>query len=283
MRGAGVAIIGDVSGHSSVFAAQVRQLGGDPTTGVLPPETTLIHTGDLVHKGPDSAGCVELAARLMEKSPGRFFSIWGNHDLHYIPGGPSVEGRRLVTLVDATTASTLRQWWDDRVLPLAVALDTSGGPVLITHAGLTVGLWEEMGRPGHIEAARMLNASVSCRDSVGLRSGSLTTGIVDRAAGPCWAEAVDELVSPWLDFSQHHEVPFSQVHGHDALVQDWDECAWWPAVSRRVMAATTVDREHRRCVVAVGSATIASVDWIMLASPPKWHTPILCFPGAVVR
>lgn len=43
--------------------------------------------------------------------------------------------------LDPETVATLHRWNDPGLLRLGVALSTSTGPVLVTHAGLTHELW----------------------------------------------------------------------------------------------------------------------------------------------
>lgn len=285
-----VFVAGDVSGHVGVFGDVVRAAGGDPGAGWIPEDVVLVHTGDLVHKGPSSAACVDLALRLLGRSPGRFLSIWGNHDAHYVAGAPSVAGRRLVAPVDDTTAATLRRWWNDAVLPLAVAVDgTDGAQWLISHAGLTAGRWAELGRPATAAvAARALNGLVGRAPAEAFRPGCLVTGITNRAAGSCWAETVHELLAPWLAHSAAGgAVPFHQVHGHASVVGSWP--ASGPPQLRldtppQVAAAVRLDPANRRYQADVGGQRFVGVDWIMLADPVPALTPLLRIDAArIVR
>ena len=271
-------VAGDMSGHADVFAALVRRAGGNPATGWLPDSVVLIHTGDLVHKGPGSAACVDLAGRLMARSPGRFHSIWGNHDGHYIDGAPSVAGRRLVDPVDARTAATLRRWWGQRTLPLAVAVeDVVGDHWLVSHAGLTVGQWAALGQPDAPAAAKRSNRLVGSDAAQAFRGGQLTGGGDDPAAGTCWADTAHELLGPWLvHVERGGTVPFNQIHGHASVVSTWADRRQRlrPDLPAAVAAATVIDPSARRYEATVGGRRFVGVDWIMLTEPPATLTPL---------
>ena len=50
--------IGDVQGYAHRLEAALRTLGADPDSGTLREDLTVVQNGDLVHKGPDSIGCM---------------------------------------------------------------------------------------------------------------------------------------------------------------------------------------------------------------------------------
>src|SRR5690606_784480 len=121
--------------------------------------------------------------------------------------------------VDARTRSTYRRWYNEGRASLAVAIDTVElGAVLVTHGGLTVGLWEEIGCPGSAaEAATLLNGLLQDPGRA-FRPGWLMTGVYDRAAGVTCPRTGAELAGPWLEQGW---MPFHQIHGHEGT---W----WWP-------------------------------------------------------
>jgi len=167
-------------------------------------------------------------------------------------------------------------WWEQRTLPLAVALETSSGPVLITHAGLTFGFWRDLGSPDCAQVAAILNAMVGTDVVRAFRAGMIVTGAVDVAAGPCWAETSSELLEPWLSYADHGgRIPFSQIHGHASVVADWDSAALWPHTPPAVAQTVEIDRLRRRYRLAVGGRYFTGVDWIMLAEPPVLLPPML--------
>lgn len=80
--------------------------------------------------------------------------------------------------------------------PSVGAIDSDElGQVLVTHAGLTVGLWEELGEPGTPpQAAARLDALLDSPEEA-FRPGRLMTGVHDRAVGVTWARAGAEIVN----------------------------------------------------------------------------------------
>ncbi|MFT5357539.1 MAG: putative phosphodiesterase [Polyangiales bacterium] len=75
-------IVGDVHGCLEELEALVNKVG-------LRDEDTLVLVGDLVAKGPDSAGVVRYARER------RAFSVCGNHDAHWLRARSDGKGRSL--------------------------------------------------------------------------------------------------------------------------------------------------------------------------------------------
>ena len=208
-----IAAIGDVGGHLEQLREALLALGADPERGRLPPGLAVVQVGDLVHKGPESDGVVELVDRFLATDPRRWVQLEGNHEACYVR-----EDLFLHDAVAPRTAERLRAWRDDGLLRLAVAVETASlGPTLITHAGLTAELWQQLGRPATPSAAVR---RVAEEPALASRPGRMLGG-VDTSGGVQWAEAVHELYGPWLDGERAGvPLPFSQVHGHSSAV-------WW--------------------------------------------------------
>ena len=68
-RGARVAVIGDVGGHLAELRRELVRLGADEETGELPDDLTIVQVGDLVHRGPDSAGVVSSSTVICADDP----------------------------------------------------------------------------------------------------------------------------------------------------------------------------------------------------------------------
>jgi hypothetical protein len=219
-----VAVVGDVGGHLAELRAELRRLGADPDTGRLPDDLTVVQVGDLVHRGPDSDGVVDLVARYLDEQPAQWRQLVGNHEAQYLRH-PLFEWPEQVS---ARSRDRLRGWWADGRMRVAAAV--SGGPerLLVTHAGVTEPFWREvLGAPADADrAAELINAMVGGDDEDALfrpgvmlgrtrgrwRSRSRRPGI----PGPIWAATATELLPGWLPTT----LPFSQVHGHDTFV-DW--------------------------------------------------------------
>lgn len=271
-----VGIIGDIGGHLDVFAEALTHLGVDVAGASIPADLVVVQVGDLVHKGPDDTGCVTLADRLL--ATGRYVQLWGNHDAHYI-GGPDVSSRPGVQALPETTAAMLERWYETGSAQLAYALESVElGPVLITHGGLTQGLWKQLGEPATPDtAAPKINELLNDPDRA-FRPGWLMTGHYDDAAGVTCPRTGVELAAPWLE---QGDMPFSQVHGHEG-VWYWPEDRFHDDCPQAVRKASVVDHARRFCEVQVGKHTLMSVDWVLGAAAPRrpWVPLELHLPGS---
>lgn len=270
-----IAAIGDIGGHSAVLADAIRRLGGDPVTGDLPSDLAVVQLGDLVHKGPDSGGAVRLVDRMRRRNPSHWIQLLGNHDLAHIGGPMPPECDRCDLTAD--TVDTLRRWWGEGHCFLAAALRTVADETLMTHAGLSVGCWSDLGEPPTaVATAAALNATVGKGDSPAFRAGRLLNGEPDVQAGPCWAEVSQEIYQPWI---VRAVMPFQQVHGH-AAPWDWAANAFWPDTPVDVRARCHPDATVRRTTTVLGTiaqgrvATATSIDWGLGSVPPAASWPI---------
>jgi hypothetical protein len=248
-----VAVIGDVGGHLDELRRELVRLGADPTTMVLPDDLIVVQVGDLIHRGPDSAGVVALVDRYLHEQPDQWVQLAGNHEAQYLAAPTFSWPERL----DGGSAGTIRDWWaDGRLLVATVVRGAGGEDLLITHAGLTAGFWRGMlGAPEDARrSADLLNAMIGSREDVLFRAGQmLGGGPPDTSAGPLWAAAATELVPGWLS----GVLPFSQIHGHTSLFS-WNERRFVarPEISRR----TTVDERARHEITKLGGGRIIGVD-----------------------
>lgn len=69
--------VGDIHGRADLFAALIEAVDGDDA-GRDPAQTTMILLGDLVDRGPDSAGVIALAREWQARRPVRI--LMGNHE-----------------------------------------------------------------------------------------------------------------------------------------------------------------------------------------------------------
>jgi hypothetical protein len=232
-----IAVLGDVGGHVWMLRRCLQELGADSTSGTVPDDLVVVQVGDLVHKGPDSAGVVGLVDRMMTGSPGQWIQLIGNHEAQEGLGGP----RFWQEALPQSSRADLRRWVDSDQARLAVALDTvEYGPTLITHAGLTREKWEVIGRPdAPDEAAITLNKELASDPDRAFAAGEWL-GVKSRVpVGVAWASP-RELLGSW-DMEQ---LPFSQIHGH-ASPRQWTSDTWAAGLPRRTTARATVDRQKR--------------------------------------
>lgn len=252
------AVIGDVGGHLEDLRLELSRLGADPATGRLPQDLTVVQLGDLVHRGPDSNGVVELVDSYLRTQPGQWVQLVGNHEAQYLRDPAFAWPEHL----GAATAETLRRWWADGQMQVATAVraseDVRGNSecFLITHAGLTKGFWSEI-LDRLVDASRVaeaLNSLIGTHEDVLFNAGQmLNGGRPNPIAGPVWASAGTELVPSWLDST----MPFSQVHGHSTVA---DRRGRRTAVGDEVDRRTLNDAEARHEITELSGGRIIGID-----------------------
>lgn len=246
-----IAVIGDVGGHLDALRAELARIGvPEEGAGEIPEDLLVVQVGDLVHRGPDSAGVVALVDSHLRRTPGRWVQLIGNHEAYHV-FGPQF---RLDERLPRTAANALRDWWDGGLLRAAVAFDAGGETYLVTHAGLTRSYWRlYLGAPTRAsDAAATLNDMLRRGDDSLLRTGQVHGGVVDETAGPVWAAADTEVVAGW----RGHDLPFSQIHGHSSLVG-------WPGGMGRPGVAiedAVVDHELRHTTVDLSGGRVIGID-----------------------
>jgi hypothetical protein len=276
--GARALLIGDVAGHLNALRWALRAHGVDLATATVPDGLVVVQVGDLVHRGPDSAGVIALVDRFLRGPRAeRWIQLIGNHELPYLFDQPSAIRREL----DDHSVETLRSWWADGLAHAATAITPDwaqvalprrlrsghwAGDVLVTHAGLTHGAWLALGRPSTAaRAATAINADARGPATVTLREGRMTTGITDLAAGPLWAQAGAEVLTSW---DRTPDAPhLNQIHGH-TTVREWDQQRWWPGADAIINRGDVhSDQATRRELARIGNRLIWGID------PGHQHTP----------
>ncbi|GAA3838155.1 hypothetical protein GCM10022243_00800 [Saccharothrix violaceirubra] len=239
-----VAVIGDVGGHADQLRWALEWLGAG--AGRLPSDLTVIQVGDLVDRGPDSTGALDVVARLLDEQPDRWIQLVGNHEAQYLPGGTVF----WPDPVEVCDVERLRAWWADGRLRVATAVRTGDGEeLLVTHVGLTLAGWQWLGEPtSAVRAAESLDR----RPELIWRMGEHAR---DEQAGPLWAESGAALHEPWMGYVG--VVPFGQVHGHSTVVAFGEE-RW--RCTGRVRQRASVDWQARHVRVRVGGRVFTGVD-----------------------
>lgn len=274
-----VAFFGDVGGHAQQLRKALITLGADPLTLTLPTDLTVVQVGDLVHRGPDSAGSIAIAGTAMSTQPRQWVQLVGNHEAYYLTPPKFHWPERMAE----DDLETLYEWWRTRRMRVAAAVEVDGDPCgyLVTHAGLTEGFWRHfIGMPaGALAAARALNALVGrIHENWIYRPGVMLTGVVDLSAGPLWASAPDELLPSWLASSA--PAPFHQVHGHSSTI-DW-------VTGRRyghseLPVELTEDTGSRHATAVIEGRTIVGIDPGHGRRPAKSWGPLLLDRARVLR
>ncbi len=138
---AGYDIVGDVHGMIATFRGMLDALGyrRESSGWSHPAGRNLISVGDLLSRGPDSFGCVELMRELVHDGVGEM--VLGNHELNVLhfeaglrPDTP--ENRQQIAAVLRQIDAHPREWEDIRAFirsrPLRLVLD--GGRLRVVHA-----------------------------------------------------------------------------------------------------------------------------------------------------
>jgi hypothetical protein len=249
---ASIVVIGDVGGCAEQLARAVAAVAGDP-------DTVVVQVGDLVDRGPDSPGVLQFVRQRLEARPSHWIQLIGNHESQYV-GGASFWPQRL----GEPDAALLHAWWMKEWMRVAAAVRTADGQeFLITHAGLTVDAWRELGEPV---------TATTAADLLNTRPEDLL--FHDR--GPLWAEAGAHVYPSWLHAAE--PAPFGQIHGHSTIVsyqrQDW-------LCGERIRRRTTVDWAARHTVTQVGTHRFIGVDPKHgRDGAPNWSPLVL--PGATL-
>lgn len=272
-----VAVFGDVGGQLDEFSQQLRDLGADPETGSLPEDLTVVQLGDLIHRGPDSAGVVDLVGRFLHTSRGQWVQLAGNHEELYLFRPPRF---RWPEQLPEDQSHRLLSWWRRHLMVVAAAIDTGDGPgTLVCHGGLTEGYWRTMigSPPTAVEAADRLNRMAAVFKRPVFRAGAMLGNPIDFTAGPVWAEEGTELLPSWL---QWENLPFDQIHGH-STVWDWrhGRVNGDPALADRIHADTTV----RHVTTAINGHRITGIDPGHGTRPAPVWAPLVLHDALVVE
>ncbi|WP_298131090.1 metallophosphoesterase [Micropruina sp.] len=248
-----LAVIGDVGGHVDALRAELARLGvpgeGD---GPLPPDLLVVQVGDLIHRGPDSAGVVALVDRHLRADPDRWIQLVGNHEAFYLRRKQFSWPER----VPRGTVAVLRNWWTSGRMRPAVAIRAAGEDLLVSHAGLTRGFWADvLGAPSDVAAAADAINALAHRNGRALFKPGTMVGWrdPDHAAGPVWAAAGTEVAASWSG----HPLPFSQVHGHSSAY-NWEAGSW--NLGDDLRQAARLDDTARHVVITLPGGRLVGVD-----------------------
>jgi predicted phosphodiesterase len=135
-------VVGDVHGCLDELRALVEQAG-------VTADDEVVFVGDLVAKGPDSAGVIAWARERGATA------VMGNHDDHVLKaraGDPAAKGGALEVANSLTIADV--DWLAER--PLWLRLDIAGKPHVVVHGGMVVGIPVEKQTREHLLTMRSI-------------------------------------------------------------------------------------------------------------------------------
>ncbi len=166
--------VGDIHGHFSRLATALAAIGFDESTD------RLFSVGDLVDRGPESHRALEWLAKPW------FHAVQGNHEDMAIrwPNGFMDAGNYTSNGGGWNVANTpdVRRQFSDafNMLPVAMQVDTDGGPVGIVHADCPFASWSDLlfaltdpamtrsGRKAAIDAAMWSRDRIQSEDQSGV-------------------------------------------------------------------------------------------------------------------
>jgi hypothetical protein len=251
-----ILVVGDVAGHLTALDEVLAPFDVSVSESEVPGGTVVVQVGDLIGRSHESARLIACIDGLRDRAPDRWVQLAGNHELHHL-GGHQFQGACELP-DDAVT--TLRSWLDDGWMRVAVSLPAGASKILVSHAGLTRGLWTELGAPREADEAaaalEVLRHEGAGWHVVNRPGRMLNLGrfpITEPTAGPIWAEASVELLPPWVDGG---DLPFDQVHGHTSAYD------WFRGRLRNADLADhcEIDRERQHVVARIGARTITGID-----------------------
>jgi hypothetical protein len=246
-----------MGGHANEFVQALIDLGMDPETCCLPDDLTVVQLGDLIHRGPDSGSVLALVRKMLVTQPEQWVQLVGNHEGIYLPFAPRFPWSETL---NQGGEDLLKHWWATGQMRVAAGLSTAHGDLLVTHAGLTTGLWSKIGRPTNIrDAVPALNALPEKHPDWLWRTGKMYDGRdSDWNAGPMWAEAGSEVYASWMGIEADNiPVPFGQVHGHSSAY-NWDRKQW--RANRRIADRFALMPRVRHLRGVIGSQPFIGID-----------------------
>lgn len=272
-------IVGDIGGQYDLFRDVIKSVGGDPDTGVLPSDLTMIQVGDIVrfNDSPDldSLSCALYAQKLLDVNGSRYIQLIGNHESPLL-GGVTDPHWAVQELPESE--EIVQNWWDSKLARLGVVLRKPGQrDILVTHAGLTRGYQEWLGTTSAVDTTQLLNSFVGTTNLSEIeKPGKLATkGTPDVSAGPWWALVGAELNDSWKEVNPL----FNQIHGHSCVV-DWESQQYWSDVADYVREATMVNYRDRYTVTTYKSGYwLRSVDWMLKNKYRRQEWPLLFLNG----
>lgn len=248
-----LAVFGDTGGHLSALVRSLHSLGVRFDPIFIPENLTIVHVGDLIHKGPHSDEIVLLVDEILNSPYGsQWVQLFGNHEMQHVQSG--INFWRCKCLPE--TVARIQSWWSEEKAHVAAGFNGGDhkllpkvGSTVVTHAGVsypfalfTIGAVE----PGAI--IRNLNLMQKNDDPRLNTAGVMLSEQLNPAAGSIWASSAGEVYPTWVNEPKIPGValgrfavdgtplfsggmPFNQIHGHTAPFA-WEWRQWYPSVSQ---------------------------------------------------
>lgn len=260
-------IFGDTGGHHRQLKIGLEAIGFNSDTYELPEDVVVVHCGDLLHKGPNSAAVIFMVDRIMKKNPGQWVQLLGNHEYQYLGGIPFWREK-----IDPDAITVLKNWYLNGDAKNAFALPSDAvfsditatrgvkipkKSVIFTHAGITRQYWEKY-LGSSMDVAHIVEELNSFSPDFIGTPGAIIGGrhTSTYPAGPIWALGVEEVWESWKDETR---IPFIQVHGHTAPFSH--RLGRWRANTvKDFKKASKVHMMKRAVITAVSDAIQVALD-----------------------
>lgn len=236
-------IFGDVGGHANAFFASLRSLGVNTQTGEIPDGIHIVQIGDLIHKGPDSQKIISLLKNVMQVNPDKWTQIIGNHEAMHL--GMTFKFVRCSCDYNGIS-HILRRLQGKGMLSLALGVSGEAhkalsGETLITHAGMTKGVWLNLDSP---ESLQQTVHDINASPEAVLRAGSIVGGSDSLKAGVFWATC-NEVYKSWnAPWASDDIIPFNMIHGH-TIPYGWNYGRWHGATPKDFRQKTNVYQDRK--------------------------------------
>jgi hypothetical protein len=260
-------VFGDTGGHYRQLKAGLETIGLNPVTNKLPEDVVVIHCGDLLHKGPNSAAVIYMVNRIMEANPGQWIQLLGNHEYQYLGGIPFWR-----EVIDPDAISMLQRWYFEGKVRNAFAIteptkfhnlvvskrgyETPAKPVILTHAGITRQYWAKFLQSETDATAIVRKLNNFNPNQIGTPGAIIGAGnTVEFPAGPVWALSVEEV---WNSWQSELTVPFMQIHGHTTPYSH-ALGRWWSR-DKAFIKSSKINPDRRTVVTAVADSVQVAID-----------------------
>lgn len=206
------ALFGDIGGHKELFEQSLIDLGCNVEAGIIPDDITIVQVGDLVDRGPDSNGVVDLVNKFIASD--RWIQLVGNHEQRMLIG-PNFDTPRSLSEPDEEHWAIIQTWRERGWLHLACGIEAEDGEqYFITHAGLSMQFWAiNYDREEELSSlVELVNRHWDISTDEGWYFGVDTRR--PQYPGVTWANCRRDLLPSWFEGN----LPWNQVHGHSTLL-----------------------------------------------------------------
>lgn len=260
-------VIGDTGGHLPQLMSGLEHVGVDTENKIIPEDVTVIHLGDLIHKGPStSLKALNFVRAMQQNNPGRWVQLIGNHEIQHISGGLKFWkcncGEDFEVLLNSmfVAGEVVFSYYveDMRSENLTLSKRTTFVPEnrdwLFTHGGLTRLWWGKVHNSN--PDVRTLSESINSLPADIASSPGVRLGYPRNPASPVWASAPTEVFPGWFE---RGSMPFNQVVGHTYLF-NWEKGRWYGRPERTLKSLTKLNETIRASLTLIGDSVLVVAD-----------------------